>query len=63
MSPPRIKLASALAEPIRQFLAAKRALNRRFDTEERTLRLLDRDLAERGIVRMVDVTSAVSRPS
>ena len=59
MSPPRIELASPLAEPIRQFLAAKRALNRRFDTEERTLRLLDRDLAERGIVQMVDVTSAV----
>ena len=59
MSPPRIELASPLAEPIRQFLAAKRALNRRFDTEERTLRLLDRHLAERGIVQLVDVTSAV----
>jgi site-specific recombinase XerD len=59
MSPPRIELASPFAEPIRQFLAAKRALNRRFDTEERTLRLLDRHLAERGIVQLVDVTSAV----
>ena len=59
MSPPRIELACPLAEPIRQFLAAKRALNRRFNTEERTLRLLDRYLAERGIVQLVDVTSAV----
>ena len=56
---PRIEVASPLAEPIRQFLAAKRALNRRFDTEERTLRLLDRHLAESRIVQLVDVTSAV----
>jgi hypothetical protein len=56
MSSPRIELASPLAEPIRQFLAAKRALNRRFDTEERTLRLLDRHLAESRIVQLVDVT-------
>src|SRR6516165_5270729 len=59
MSPPCIELASPLAEPIRQFLAAKRALNRRFDTEERTLRLLDRCLVERDVVQLVDVTSAV----
>ena len=59
MSSPRIELASPLAEPIRQFLAAKRALNRRFDTEERTLRLLDRYLVERSIIQLVDVTSAV----
>src|SRR5580704_3073938 len=59
MSPPRIELASPLAEPIRLFLAAKRALNRRFDTEERTLRLLDRCLVERGVVQLANVTSAV----
>jgi len=59
MNPPRIELASSLAEPIRQFLATKRALNRRFDTEERTLRLLDRCLVERGVVQLADVTSAV----
>jgi len=59
MRPPRIEVASPLTEPIRQFLAAKRALNRRLDTEERTLRLLDRYLVERSIVQLVDVTSAV----
>jgi hypothetical protein len=30
-------LGSPLAEPIRHFVAHKRALNRRFDTEERAL--------------------------
>jgi site-specific recombinase XerD len=59
MSPARIELASPLAEPIRRFLATKRALNRRFDTEGRTLRLLDRCLVEHGIVQLADVTSAV----
>jgi integrase len=38
-----------VAEPIRQFLAHKRALARRFLVEEKTLRLLDRYLVEHGI--------------
>jgi site-specific recombinase XerD len=48
-----------LAEPIRQFLAAKRALNRRFDTEEKALRLFDRHLVDRGVAGLSDVTPAV----
>lgn len=59
MSVSSIVLASPLAEPIRQFLAAKRALNRRFDTEERALRLFDRHLADRGVACLGDVTPAV----
>jgi site-specific recombinase XerD len=59
MSAFSIALASPLAEPIRQFLAAKRALNRRFDTEERALRLFDRHLADRGVACLGDVTPAV----
>ena len=39
MRPVNINLGSPLAEPIRRFVAHKRALNRRFDTEERALRL------------------------
>jgi hypothetical protein len=31
------ELGSPLAEPIQRFLATKRALNRRFDTEEKAL--------------------------
>jgi site-specific recombinase XerD len=52
-------LRSPLAEPIRRFLATKRALNRRFDTEEKALHLLDRHLSERGVVHLEDVTPAV----
>lgn len=59
MSVSSIDLASPLAEPIRQFLAAKRALNRRFDTEERALRLFDRHLVDRGLASLGDVTPAV----
>jgi hypothetical protein len=42
-------LASPLAEPIRQFLAHKRALARRYLVEEKALRLLDRYLVETGV--------------
>ena len=52
-------LNSPLAEPIQRFVAHKRALNRRFDTEERALRLLDRYLVEHGIVDLAGVTPAV----
>ena len=52
-------LGSPLAEPIRRFVAHKRALNRRFDTEERALRLLDRYLVEHGIADLAGVTPAV----
>lgn len=54
-----LTLASPLAEPIRRFVAYKRALNRRFATEERTLVLLDRYLVEQGIGELAGVTPAV----
>lgn len=40
---------SSLADRIEKFLAYKRALRRRFDVEEKTLRLFDRFLAERRV--------------
>jgi integrase len=54
-----LEFDSPLAEPIRRFVAHKRALNRRFDTEERALRLLDRYLVEHGIVDLAGLTPAV----
>lgn len=54
-----LTLSSPLAEPIRRFVAYKRALNRRFATEERTLVLLDRYLVEQGIGEPAGVTPAV----
>ena len=51
------------AKPARRadprFVAHKRALNRRFDTEERALRLLDRYLVEHGVADLAGVTPAV----
>ena len=44
-----IDFRSPLADGIRAFVAYKRALRRRFDTEERALRLLDRYLCEQKI--------------
>lgn len=48
---------SPLAEGIRSFLAHKRSLGRRFDTEEKTLRPFDRFLAEHKLSRLEDLTS------
>jgi len=47
---------SPLAEQIERYLAAKRALGCKFDSEERTLRLLDRFLVE----QQVDSLEAIS---
>jgi site-specific recombinase XerD len=47
---------SVLAEGIERFLACKRSLGRRFDTEERTLRLFDRYLADREIDTPAQIT-------
>ena len=47
---------SAMADRIEQYLAHKRALGRRFDVEEKTLRLLHRYLAERMVTAPSDVT-------
>jgi site-specific recombinase XerD len=49
---------SPLAEPIRRFIAHKRALNRRFDTEERALGLFDRYLVAHAVTDVASVTPA-----
>ncbi len=59
MRPRRLEFGSPLAEPIRCFIAHKRALNRRFDTEERALHLLDRHLVEHDVAESTGVTPAV----
>lgn len=48
--------SSFLAADIRRFVTHKRALGRRFDAEEKTLRLLDRYLAGQGMSRLGQVT-------
>lgn len=53
------ELRGPLAEPIRLFVAHKRALNRRFHNEETTLNMLDRYLVERGVLSLLDVTPVV----
>ena len=50
---------SPLAEGIMRFLAHKRALGRRFDTEDKQLRLFDRFLVQQSIVRVDDLTPDV----
>jgi site-specific recombinase XerD len=47
---------SLLAAGIQQYIAFKRALGRRFATEERTLRLLDRFLIERRVGTLQEIT-------
>jgi site-specific recombinase XerD len=51
-----LEFRSPLAESIQRFVTHKRALNRRFDTEERALHLLDRHLVELGVVDLAGVT-------
>jgi site-specific recombinase XerD len=46
----------AVADAITRFVAHKRALRRRYDTEVAALQLLDRFLAERGVLRIEHVT-------
>ena len=45
-----------LADGIERFLAYKRALGRRFDTEEKQLRLFDRFLVRHAPARVEDIT-------
>ena len=52
-----IDFTSPLADGIRAFIAYKRALNRRFDNEERTLRLLDRFLCSQKINDISEITA------
>lgn len=46
---------SPMGTYIRQYLAYKRALGRRFDNEEKALRLLDRYLSEENITHIEDI--------
>lgn len=48
---------SVLADDIQRFLDYKRALGRRFDVEERTLRILDRYLVDQDVRDRSEVTS------
>jgi site-specific recombinase XerD len=48
---------STLADGIQRFVAHKRAVGRRFDTEERALRLFDRYITEHGVENPIEVTS------
>ncbi len=50
---------SLLAQQIKQYLATKRALGCKFDTEDRSLRLFDRWLVEQNINDSDDITAAV----
>ena len=52
-------LRSVLAGPLRRFLEHKRALNRKYRTEERDLRVFDRYLAEKGITSWEGIDSAL----
>lgn len=54
-----LRVHSALADPITRFVAHKRALGRGYDTEVRTLRLLDRFLAEQNVLGLEQVTPAL----
>lgn len=47
---------SPLATWVKRYLAYKRALGRRFENEEKALRLLDRYLVEKGITNIGDIT-------
>ena len=50
---------SPLSHHIEQFVAVKRALGCRFASEDRTLRLLDRFLVDRGLTTLDDITADV----
>lgn len=50
---------SPLADGIARFLAHKRALGRRFETEDKQLRLFDRFLVQRGLTRLDEITPAI----
>jgi integrase len=50
------RFESVLAEPITQYLALKRSMGCRFMTEDRTLRLLDRYIADQGLRHIADIT-------
>lgn len=51
------RFESVLADPITRYLAAKRSMGCRFNTEERQLRLLDRYLTDRGVQNIADMSA------
>ena len=57
------RFESILADPINRYLAAKRSIGCRFNTEDRALRLLDRYLADQGVQerRLSDVRAPDDR--
>jgi len=51
------KFESVLADPITRYLAAKRSMGCRFDTEDRALRLLDKYCVDNAVRCIDDITS------
>ncbi len=51
------RFESVLADPITRYLAAKRSVGCRFNTEDRALRLLDRYLADQGVQCIADISA------
>jgi len=51
------RFESVLADPITRYLAAKRSVGCRFNTEDRALRLLDRYLADQGVQCIDDISA------
>jgi len=59
LAPERPGSGVTLRDAIDRFISHKRALNRRFLTEEQHLQLFARVLAERGVTELHDVTTEV----
>ena len=59
MSPRTIVFRSLLGPAISAFIAHKRALGRRYENEERTLRLFDRYLAAAGVGEFAAISPAL----
>jgi integrase len=62
------RFESVLADPINRYLALKRSMGCRFNTEDRALRVFDRFIADQGVRHVGDIDAAlleaflVSRP-
>ena len=51
------RFESVLADPINRYLALKRSMGCRFNTEDRALRVFDRFLTDRGVRRIEEVSN------
>ena len=51
-----VDFKSPLAEGIKAFITYKRSIGRRFNTEEKALRLLDRYFVEQCVININDIT-------